>query len=183
MLTQAILERLPTSFFGLIAEEGFNVFDLNGAGNFLWTLIIFVLSLPLMWKMVFGPISAALVERDSKASEAIHAAEAASEAAERSRAEVELALGNANAEAKQTVQAATARAEARERDIIETAKKEADAMVTKARGEIQAERDKALAEVRSEVVGLTMKAATGVLGRSVGSEDDRRLAQDIVGAN
>ena len=92
-------------------------------------------------------------------------------------------MGNANAEAKKTIQAATARAETRERDIIETAKKEADAMVTKARGEIQAERDKALAEVRSEVVGLTMKAATGVLGRSVGSEDDRRLAQDIVGAN
>ena len=58
MLTHAITERLPL----LIAEGGFNVFDLNGAGNFLWTLIIFVLSLPLMWKMVFGPISAALVE-------------------------------------------------------------------------------------------------------------------------
>ncbi|QDV06737.1 ATP synthase subunit b [Planctomycetes bacterium Poly30] len=179
MLTHAILERLPL----LLAEGGFNVFDLNGAGNFLWTLIIFFLALPLMWKMVFGPITAALIERDSKASAAIHAAEAASEAAERSRAEVELALGNANAEAKKTIQAATSRAEARERDIIDTAKKEADAMVTQARSQIQAERDKALAEIRGEVVGLTMQAATQVLGRSVGSEDDRRLAQDIVGAN
>lgn len=179
MLTHAILERLPL----LIAEEGFNVFDLNGAGNFLWTLIIFILALPLMWKMVFGPITAALIERDSKASEAIHAAEAANEAAERSRAEVELALGNANAEAKKTVQAATSRAEARERDIIETAKKEAEAMVAQARTQIEAERGKALAEMRGEVVGLTMKAATEVLGRSVGSDDDRRLAKEIVGAN
>ena len=84
----------------LVAEGGgFDVFDPNGAGNFLWTLLIFALSFPLMWKMVFGPIVSALIERDAKASEAIHAAEAASEAAERSRAEVEVALGNANAEA------------------------------------------------------------------------------------
>ena len=66
----------------LVAEGGgFDVFDPNGAGNFLWTLLIFGLSLPLMWKMVFGPIVSALIERDAKASEAIHAAEAASEAA------------------------------------------------------------------------------------------------------
>lgn len=179
MLTHAIQERLPL----LIAEGSFNVFDLNGAGNFLWTLIIFFLALPLMWKMVFGPITQALIERDSKAYEAIHAAEAANKAAEHNRAEVELALGNANAEAKKTIQAATARAEARERDILESAKKEADAMVAQARTQIQGERDKALAEIRGEVVGLTMMAATQVLGRSVGSEDDRRLAQDIVGAN
>ncbi|MFT6831655.1 MAG: F-type H+-transporting ATPase subunit b, partial [Planctomycetota bacterium] len=69
------------------------------------------------------------------------------------------------------------------RDILESAKKEADAMVAQARTQIQGERDKALAEIRGEVVGLTMMAATQVLGRSVGSEDDRRLAQDIVGAN
>ena len=68
----------------LVAEGGgFDVFDPNGAGNFLWTLLIFALSFPLMWKMVFGPIVSALIERDAKASEAIHAAEAASEAAER----------------------------------------------------------------------------------------------------
>ena len=179
----AILELLQPLPLLLAGDGGFNVFDPAGAGNLLWTVLIFALSLPFMWKMVFGPITAALTERDAKASEAIHAAQAASEAAERSRAEVELALGNANAEAKKTIQAATARAETRERDIVESAKKEADAMVSQARSQIQAERDKALAEIRGNVVDLSMKAATEVLGRSVGSEDDRRLAQDIVGAN
>ena len=173
-----------TSLPLLLAEGAeFKIFDLNGAGNFIWTLVIFFLALPVMWKFVFGPISAALVERDAKASEAIHAAEAASEAAERSRAEVEIALGNANAEAKKIIAAATARAESRERDIVENAKKEAEAMIVSARNQIDAEREKAIAQIRGEVVDLSMKAATEVLGRTVGSEDDRRLAQDIVSAS
>lgn len=173
-----------SSFPLLLAEgEGFNVFDPNGAGNFIWTLVIFFLALPAMWKFVFGPICAALVERDSKASEAIHAAEAASEAAEKSRAEVEVALGNANAEAKKIIAAATARAETRERDIVENAKKEAEAMVAAARNQIDAEREKAIAQIRGEVVDLSLKAASKVLGRAVGAEDDRRLAEDIVSAS
>jgi F-type H+-transporting ATPase subunit b len=175
---------IPTTLPLLIAEGAeFNVFDMNGAGNFIWTLVIFFAALPLMWKFVFGPISSALVERDAKASEAIHAAEAASEAAERSRAEVEIALGNANAEAKKIIAAATARAESRERDIVENAKKEAEAMVTSARNQIDAEREKAIAQIRSEVVDLSLKAATEVLGRTVGGDDDRRLVEDIVSAS
>ena len=168
----------------LVAEGGgFDVFDPNGAGNFLWTLLIFALSFPLMWKMVFGPIVSALIERDAKASEAIHAAEAASEAAERSRAEVEVALGNANAEAKKIIASATSRAEARERDIFENAKKEAGAMILKANADIDGEREKAVAQIRSEVVELSMKAATEVLGRAVSADDDRRLAEQIVSAS
>ncbi len=179
-MTHALLN----SFSLLVSEDGgFNIFDPAGAGNFIWTLLIFGLSLPLMWKMVFGPIAAALVERDSKAAEAVHAARAASEEAERSRAEVEVALGNANAEAKKIVSAATSRAEIRERDIVDNAKKEAEAMIISARSAIEGERDKAVATIRGEVVELSMKAATEVLGRNVGSEDDRRLVKDIVSAS
>jgi len=166
----------------LAAGDGkFNPLDPNGAGNLIWTLLIFLLALPFMWKMVFGPISAALLERDSKANEAVNAAQAASEQAERSRAEVEVALGNANAEAKKIVAAATARAETRERDIVENAKNEA--MITSARTSIEAERDKAVATIRGEVVDLSLKAATEVLGRKVDGEDDKRLAESIINAS
>ena len=51
----------------LAAGDGkFNPLDPNGAGNLIWTLLIFLLALPFMWKMVFGPISAALLERDAR---------------------------------------------------------------------------------------------------------------------
>src|SRR5688572_30261825 len=84
---------------GLAAEGKFDVFDRNGAGNLLWTLLIFGIALPLMWKFVFGPITAALFERDERASAAIEAARHAEETAERLRGEMEVARGEAQREA------------------------------------------------------------------------------------
>lgn len=165
---------------GLAAEGKFDVFDPNGAGNLLWTILIFGLSLPLMWKFVFGPISAALFERDERSSAAIDAARRAEETAERLRGEMEVARGEAQREAAQLLNDARSRAEMRERDIVENAKQEATAMIEGARRQIQTEQAKAIAAIRNEVVDLTLSAATQVLGRAVRSEDDQRLAQDLV---
>ena len=74
------------------------------------------------------------------------------------------------------------RAETREREIIDTAKKEAEAMIDRARTDIEAEKDKALLAIRDEVVDLAIGAAGQVLGRQASSEDDRRLVSDVIGA-
>ena len=165
----------------VLAAEGFNPLDIGAGGALFWTLLIFLLALPFMWKMVFGPITNALAERDGKATAAIVAAERAGEEAEEARAAVEVALGEARVEAQKMVSSAKDRAEVRERDIVDTAKKEADAMISSARSAITAEREKALSAIRDEVVELSLGAATKVLGRNVGSEDDRRLVGDLVG--
>lgn len=167
------------SFVVLESEGGFNPLDVN-AGSFIWTLVIFVIALPFMWKVVFGPITAALYERDVKASEAATAAEKAREEAAKSAAKVEVALGEAQAEAARHLATARERAEARESDIVENAKREASAMIDGARTQIQAEQEKALATIRAEVVELSLSAASKVLGRSVNSEDDRRLVTGLV---
>ncbi len=165
---------------GLAAEAKFDVFDPNGAGNLLWTLIIFGVSLPLMWKFVFGPITAALFERDSRASAAIEAAKRAEETAERLRGDMEVARGEAQREAAKLLADARARAETRERDIVENAKKEATAMVEGARRQIHAEQEKAISAIRNEVVDLSLHAASQVLGRSVVSDDSRKIASELV---
>ena len=38
--------------------EGLQIFDV-GQSSMLWTVLIFMLALPLMWKFVFGPITKA----------------------------------------------------------------------------------------------------------------------------
>ncbi len=162
------------------SEGGFNPLDVGGAGNFLWTIIIFVAALYPMWKMVFSKITESMENRDARAAEAIIAAERASVEAEKSRAAVEVALGEAHAEAAKLLVGARERAESRERDIIENAKSEATAMIEGARKTIQAEQDKALSAIRNEVVELSLQAASQVLGRSVGTEDDRRLVSELV---
>jgi F-type H+-transporting ATPase subunit b len=58
--------------------EGFDPLDLSGGGNLLWTLVIFLVALPFMWKVVMGPVTRALEERDQTAARAIESAERAS---------------------------------------------------------------------------------------------------------
>ena len=164
-----------------IAEGGFNPLDVSGMGGFLWTVVIFLAALPFMWKVVFSKVTTALADRDARAAEAIVAAERASQDAERARAEVEVRLGEAQAEAAKLLSQARERAEVRERDIVESARREAESMIASARASIEVEKEKALAAIRGEVVELSLNAASKVLGRNVGSEDDRRLVQELVG--
>ena len=163
-------------------EGGFNPLDMEAGGNALWTWLIFLCSLPLAWKVVLGPITRALEERDERATEAIDAAEKASQEAQEARAEVEIKLGEAQASAAELMSQARERAEGREREIIDTARKEAEAMIERARTDIDAEKEKALLAIRDEVVDLALGAAGQVLGRKVDSDDDRRMAADVVGA-
>jgi len=177
---------MTMQFLLLVAPEGGGGFDplnIHQGGNMLWTWVIFLVTLPIAWKMVMGPITSALEERDERAREAIDAAEKASQDAQEARAEVEIKLGEAQASAAEMLSEARERAEGREREIIDTARKEAEAMIDRARTDIDAEKEKALLAIRDEVVDLAVGAAGQVLGRKADSEDDRRLAADVVGAS
>jgi len=160
---------------------GFNPFDPSGMGGILWTWVIFLAALLPIWKFVMGPITRALTERDDLARKAIADAKAASEEAEKARAEVEVSLGEARAEAAQFLAEARERAGVREREIVDEAQARAHEMVESARRTIQAEQAKALAAIRDEVVEISMAGASKVLSRNVGSEDDRRLVGELVG--
>ena len=165
----------------LIAEGGgFNPLDLSAGGNVLWTLVIFALSVPLIWKIVMGPVTRALEERDEHAARSIASAERASQEADKARAEVEVRLGEAQAEAAKLLAEARSRAEAREHEIVDAAKQEASSMVDAAKKAIRAEQDKAISAIRNEVVDLSLTAASKVLDRQVSGEDDRRLVEELV---
>ncbi|MCE9594754.1 MAG: F0F1 ATP synthase subunit B [Planctomycetes bacterium] len=160
---------------------GFNPLDLSTGGGLFWTIVIFVVALVPIWKMVMGPITQALEARDDRAQAAIVAAEKASSEAQRAQAEVAKKLEEARAEALKLVADARARAENRERELIGAAETKAKELEESARRAIQTEREKAIAAIREEVVDLSLQAAGRVLGRNVGSDDDRRLVREMVG--
>jgi len=166
----------------LLSEGGteFNPMDPGGFGGTLWTWIIFAIALPFMWKIVLGPIAAALAERDEQAFAAIESAEKANQEAEKVRAEVEVKLGEAQAGAAKLLSEARERAEKREHEIIDLAKKEADALRERAKSDIDTAKDQALAAIRDQVVELSLSAAGEVLKRRVDAEDDRRLVNELV---
>lgn len=176
---------MGSAFLLLVSEEGpgFNPLDLRHGGGLFWTLVIFVVALPFIWKMVMGPITKALEARDEKASSAIAAAEKASRDAADANAAVQARLKEAQIEAGKLVDAARARAEVVERQLKDDAAKAASAMVERAKLEIRNEEAKALSAIRREVVDVTMNAAGQVLKRKVDGADDRRLVEELVTAS
>lgn len=173
---------MTVPILAVVAAEsgGFNPLDPAGIGISLWTWVIFLIALPLIWKVVMGPVTRALEARDLKASEAIVAAEKASREAQEARASVEKRLAEAQREATALVEAARSRAEARERELVQQAEAKSAALLERARLEIQAEQDKALAAIRRQVVDLSLSAAGQVLRRKVDAQDDRRLVEELV---
>jgi len=159
---------------------GFNPIDFATGGNALWTFVIFLVALPFMWMVVMGPVTKALTERDARTEEAIAAAQKASADAQAARAELEKTLSEAQTNAARLVAEARAKAETRGQEILEAAKVESGQLLEAARKAIRVEQDKAVAAIRNEVVELSLRAATKVLERNVGGEDDRRFAAQIV---
>ena len=166
----------------LLAEGGgFNPFEF-APGAAVWTLVAFLLALPLMHKFVFGPILQALEKRDQKVEDAILAADEARRRAEEQVAAAKQQLEEARAEGRRMVQDALSRAERQAQDALREAKVEAERQLKKARESIDAERRRALADIRQEVVQLSIAASSRILKKSVDDQSNRALVQEFLGS-
>ncbi len=165
------------------ATEGgtFNPIDLATWPNAVWTWVIFLAALPLMWKFVFGPIVRALEARDEKGRKAVADAEAARDEAKKAEAAVKARLSEAAGEVAAILARGREQAERLGKELLDRA--EADALRRKERAlaEIEAARARALEEIRGEIVDLSLLAASEVIGRSLEGPDQRRLVADAIG--
>lgn len=174
---------MSTFLLTLVADEEHgggiaSMFDV-GQSSFFWTLIIFLLSLPFMWKMVFGPIAAALEEREDAAREAARAAEAAREETERMKAAIQTDLEAARQEAAKQVAEAKQRASEREQELMASAKAEAERERARARQEIETALTSARETLRRESVQLAVEIAEQVISREFNESDQSRLINEF----
>ncbi|MBC8330325.1 MAG: F0F1 ATP synthase subunit B [Planctomycetes bacterium] len=159
------------------SEGGLDPFA--GSSSIYWTILIFALSLPVMWKVVFGPISKALLDRESQAREAASAAEAAKEETQRMKEAIQADLDLARKEAAHRVAEAKARAEVREKEILAAAKDEAERERARTRVEIERAKESALQELRAAAVSLSVDMAERVISREFSDADQRRLVDEL----
>ena len=63
---------------------------------------------------------------------------------------------------------------------IEKTKQEQDELLARARREIAAERDRAVADLRREAVDLSLAAASKLVGSRLDTETDRRIVSEYL---
>ncbi len=149
-------------------------------GLMIWTLILFGLSMYILWRLAFPRISAALDRRQHAIEEAIDTAEQMRRQADELLAEYRARLTEARHQAEEIIERARKAGEVHERDSEEDAKARREQLLERARREIEMETRRAIEEIRREVADLTVMATEKVTRKTLTEEDQRRLVEEAL---
>lgn len=165
----------------LVAEggEGMSPFSVNG-GLTLWTIIVFVLLLLLLKKFAFPAIIKATEEREQTIARQLDDAAKANAEAQALLAEHKKLVADSRASAQQMLAEATASAEKERAAAVEKTRHEQDDIIARTRRELQAEREKAIADLRREAVDLSLAAAGKLIGQRMDSATDKQLVESFL---
>ena len=151
--------------------------------NLFWVIVSavnFVVFFLLIWTFAFKPVSKLLAERRDRIEQGLKDAEQARRDRESAEAERVAALTEARKEANDILSRAQRVAqETRDADIAAT-REELERMRERATSEIDAEKQRAIGELRGEVADLALAAASRVLGESLTDERQRKLVQEFL---
>jgi F-type H+-transporting ATPase subunit b len=143
-------------------------------------IINFLLLLYLLNRFLFKRVFALLDERQAKISKGLEDAEAAARDRELARAERDAAVAEARKEANEMIARANKIAEDTRNEILTSARADAEKVSTRAREEIVAEKDKAMAEIRGQVAELALAAAGKLVRRQMDDPTQRRLVEEFL---
>jgi F-type H+-transporting ATPase subunit b len=151
--------------------------------NIFWVIVSsgsFIIFLALIWAFGFAPIAAMLAARKARIEQGLADAEEARKDREAGAAEHAQVIADARREASALIAAAQKSAQdLRDADIAAT-REELTRLREKATADITAERDRALADLRSQVADLALLAAGKVVGESMTAARQRRLVDEFL---
>ena len=157
---------------------------LAGLGINLPTLVAqivnFIILFGLLYLVAYKPIMRMLDERSRRVKESMEQTEYIKEQAERAEDEAGKRIEQAGKEGEGVIARAAKAGEELRQKAQQQAEGDAEALVARARGEIQRERNDAVDELRREFADLTIKAAEKVIDRSLDKKAHRELIDDVL---
>ncbi len=149
-------------------------------GVMIWTLIVFGLTMLVLWKLVFPRIAEALDKRQKMIEDSIDSADRTRREADELLAEYRERLSEARGQADDIVSRARRTAESHENETLAEARTKREEMMEQTRRDIEAETRRAIQQIRSEVADLTVLATEKVTRKSLDSDDQKRLVEEAL---
>jgi F-type H+-transporting ATPase subunit b len=150
-------------------------------GLMIWTLLLFVISMYVLYKLAFPRISSALDQRQHAIEESIDHAEKVRHEADELLAEYRERLREARGQAEEIIERARKTGENHEREVEADAKAQREKLMAQTRRDIESETRRAIQEIRNEVADLTVMATEKVTRKTLTEEDQRRLVEEALG--
>ena len=138
-------------------------------------IVNFVILFGLLYLVAYKPLIRMLDERSRKIKESMEQTEYIKEQASHAEDEAKKRIEAASREGQEVIARAVRTGEEVRQRAQQEAKGEAESLITKARVEIQRERDDAIDDLRREFADLTILVAEKVIDRSLDKEAHRQL--------
>ena len=145
--------------------------------EFIPALIAFLVILAVLAKLVWPPVLEMMEKRQQKIQEDLDAAERSKVKAAEEAKGYEAKILEAHHEADAIVAKAKKEAEEVRSAVLAKAQREAADIIAKAHGAVDSERHKAMIELSSSVVDLSVEIASKIIGNDLSEEEQRRLAE------
>lgn len=155
------------------------MFDLNM--TLVWQIINFFLLLYCLYRIGYKPITNMMEKRRQAIQDNLEGAEKEQKAALALREEYEVHLVNARKEAQQILETAHRLSEQTKEEILRTARTEAERLQMQAEEQIELAKDRALLEIRKEVVQLSVTMAEKIIAKELDDKEQDEIAKSVIG--
>ena len=149
-------------------------------GLFIWTILTFLVLLGLLAKFAWRPLLQALESRQESIRKSLDDARQAKQDLERLHQESSQIIRQARVEADGIITRSRADAERLREEMKQKARAEADTIVKSAERQIQLETTRALQQIRTEAVDLSVMIASKIIQRNLSKEDNERLIDEAL---
>jgi F-type H+-transporting ATPase subunit b len=149
-------------------------------GLFIWTILTFLVLLALLAKFAWRPLLEALESRQESIRKSLDDAHKAKQELERLQQESAQIIRQARVEADAIITRSRGDAERLREEMRQKARAEADAIVKNAERQIQLETTRALQQIRTEAVDLSVMIASKIIQRNLSKEDNERLIDEAL---
>ena len=149
-------------------------------GLMIWTVVVFLLLLLILKRFAFPALLGAVEARERALQQQLDEAERNRAESAALLAEHKKLLAEARTQAHGLLVEARTSAEKERALAMEKTMQEQQQLLDRARRDISAERDRAIADLRREAVELSLAAASKLIGERLTSDTDRKLVQEYL---
>ncbi|MBP7148285.1 MAG: F0F1 ATP synthase subunit B [Acidobacteria bacterium] len=164
----------------VLAATGDNPLLRVNPGLWLWTLIVFLVLLAVLYRYGWGMMISALDKRDKAIRGSIEQARHDRDEAQRLLEEHKALLDKGRRESAEMIAAAQKEAGRERARLVQEAREEYERIVARGREQIEQETRGALTQIRSTVADLAVDVASRLLRHNLDEPNQRALAERFV---
>lgn len=152
--------------------------ELNG--TLIAQIVNFLILVGILTKFAYKPLMKALEDRQKKIADSLDSAEREKQEAEQLKVSYQQQLAEARAQAQAIIEKAEKLAEETKEEILKEARLESARILKNVQAEVARERELALAQIKGEVVMLSMAAAAKIIDKNIDTETNANLVSNFI---